>query len=100
MNSKPVPVTVRILDTDYRVSCPPEELESLQAAAAVLSERMREIRESGKILGVERIAVMAALNISYELLHDRASTDKFVDSHNGRIRDILQRVEQTLSKSV
>jgi len=99
VNSKPVPTTVKILDTEYRVSCPPEEFESLQAAAAILSERMRDIRESGKILGVERIAVMAALNISYELLHERANTDQFVDSHNGRIRDILQRVEQTLSKS-
>lgn len=99
MSSKPVPVTVKILDTDYRVSCPPEELASLQAAAALLSERMRDIRESGKILGVERIAVMAALNISYELLRNRAEAEQFADAHNGRIRDILNRVEQTLSKS-
>jgi len=97
--SKPVPVTVKILDTEYRVSCPPEELEALHAAAAYLTEKMRDIRETGKILGVERIAVMAALNVSYELLNGRTETGQFVDSCNGRMQDILNRVERALSKS-
>ena len=61
-------VTVKILDKDYQVACPEEQEAELIVSAKYLDKQMRGIRDSGKVIGLERIAVMAALNISYELL--------------------------------
>ena len=59
-------LTVRILDKEYRIACPPEERESLVAAARELNERMADMRDGAKVLGAERMAVMAALNVIHE----------------------------------
>lgn len=61
-------VTVKILDKEYQVACPQEQEAELIVSARYLDKQMRAIRDSGKVIGLERIAVMAALNISYELL--------------------------------
>ena len=66
--NQPHTVTVKILDKDYQVACPEEQEAQLQASAKYLDKQMRGIRSSGKVIGLERIAVMAALNIGYELL--------------------------------
>ena len=71
--SQPHTVTVRILDKDYQVACPAEQEAELLVSAKYLDKQMRTIRDSGKVIGLERIAVMAALNISHELL--RASEE-------------------------
>ncbi len=60
-------VEVRILDKEYHVACPPDARHKLESAAKYLDTKMREIRTNGKVFGTERIAVMAALNIAYEL---------------------------------
>ncbi|MGL6160023.1 cell division protein ZapA [Microbulbifer sp.] len=65
-------VTVSILDKEYRVACPKEEQAELQASARLLHERMSRIRASGSVIGLERIAVMAALNIAHELIQAKA----------------------------
>jgi len=59
---------VKILEKDYLVACPTDKRTALEGAASHLDAKMREIRASGKVHGTERIAVMAALNITYELL--------------------------------
>ena len=61
-------VTINILDKEYQVACPAEQEAELVVSASYLDRQMRSIRESGKVIGLERIAVMAALNISHELL--------------------------------
>jgi cell division protein ZapA len=61
-------VSVNILDKEYQVACPAEQEAELIVSASYLDKQMRSIRESGKVIGLERIAVMAALNISHELL--------------------------------
>ncbi len=61
-------VTINILDKEYHLTCPEDKRLELQEAANYLNKVMREIRTSGKAIGVERIAVTAALNIAYELL--------------------------------
>lgn len=66
---------VKILDKDYLVACPAEEQPKLRAAADQLDTKMREIRASGKIHGTERIAVMAALNMTYDLQQSDASKE-------------------------
>ena len=63
-----VAVTVSILDRDYQIACTEEEREPLHAAAAYLDKKMREIRDLGSVIGADRIAVMAALNIAHEFL--------------------------------
>lgn len=64
-------VFVKILDKEYQVACPREERQALIESAQLLDERMKAIRGSGAIIGLERIAVMAALNLSHELLQAR-----------------------------
>ena len=66
--SQPNTVTVNILDKEYQVACPAEQEAELIVSAKYLDKQMRGIRDSGKVIGLERIAVMAALNISHELL--------------------------------
>ncbi len=66
--SQPHTVTVNILDKEYQVACPEEQEAELVISAKYLDKQMRGIRDSGKVIGLERIAVMAALNISHELL--------------------------------
>ncbi|MBK1648640.1 cell division protein ZapA [Rhabdochromatium marinum] len=65
------PVTVQILDKEYRISCVPQERPGLLESARILDERMREVRQSGRVLGADRVAVMAALNLIYELIQER-----------------------------
>ena len=59
---------IKILDRELRVACPEEERGELLDAVAYLDRKMREIRDAGKIASIERIAIMAALNITHELL--------------------------------
>ena len=61
-------VTVKILGKDYQVGCPDDQTHHLIDAAIMLDNRMKEIRASGRVIGSERIAVMAALNLAHELL--------------------------------
>ncbi len=64
-------VAVDILDKQYQVACPTDERGALIAAAHHLDQNMRDIRSSGKVIGLERVAIMAALNITHELLELR-----------------------------
>lgn len=66
MTTKALDVT--IMGREFRVSCPEEEEEALLEAVHYLDERMHDIRQGGKIIGIERIAIMAALNITHEFL--------------------------------
>lgn len=85
-------VTVRILDKDYQVNCPPEERDALLKAARALDERMRAIRSSGTVIGLERMAIMAALNLVYDL--DKASQSA---KHSSAVTPALQRLDDKLS---
>lgn len=95
--------SVSILGKELVIACPPDEREALQAAAAHLDRRMREIQESGKVIGTERCAVMAALNISNELLRARkegvttADIDRRLGAIYARVDSVLR---EELSKEV
>ncbi len=97
MKSSPGGVTISILGKELMVACPDDERESLAAAARYLDQRMREIQDSGKVIGTERCAVMAALNLSNELLqlHQQfngvpAGFDARLQALHGRIEAVLQ----------
>jgi len=68
MSGSSAPVTVRILDREYQIACREDEREALVSAAEFVHERMREIRGRGNVIGTDRVAVMAALNMAHELL--------------------------------
>ncbi len=63
------PVVVKILGKEYQIACPEEDKPALMASAQLLSDNMEKIRSSGKVVGLDRIAVMAALNIAHELIN-------------------------------
>ncbi|MEX0976190.1 MAG: cell division protein ZapA [Woeseia sp.] len=97
MNDIYAHVSVRILEKEYQVSCPASERTDLLDSAEILNARMREIRDSGKVVGLDRIAVMAALNMANELLHSRAR-DKALESNVGqRLKLLSDRVESVLT---
>jgi cell division protein ZapA len=91
-------VTVQILDKEYSIICPPEERSNLVSAARYLDGKMREIRSSGKVVGGDRIAVMAALNITHDLLHRQDTPDLPVNgTTRDQVRDLLERVDVVLA---
>ena len=81
-------VSVRILEKEYFVACPYEERSALLDAAEFLNARMREIRDSGKVVGRDRIAVMVALNLANELLALRARETHIESSIVGRVKKL------------
>jgi cell division protein ZapA len=95
MSKSSTTVEVRILDKEYLVACPQEEQEALLRAARHLDNKMREIRSSGKVFGTERIAVMAALNITHELL------ERVTMSHatSNLLRAMDNRLDEALGES-
>lgn len=89
-------VSVRILDKEYQVACPANERTDLLDSAEALNAKMLEIRDSGRIVGLDRIAVMAALNMANDLLHAQAR-DKSLDGDlSDRLKLISDRVESVL----
>lgn len=98
MTDRMVRVSVRILEKEYQVACLPEERSELLDSAEYLNGKMREIRDGGNVVGLDRIAVMAALNIAHELLKMR-DRGEVVDMDVGqKIRQLRERVETALSR--
>ncbi|GAB6388658.1 cell division protein ZapA [Stutzerimonas marianensis] len=95
--NQPNTVTVHILDKEYCIACPPEERSNLESAASYLDRKMREIRSSGKVIGADRVAVMAALNITHELLHKHDRLDAQANSAREHVRTLLERVDSALA---
>ena len=92
-------VTVHILDKEYRIACPPEEQDELLRSAKYLSKKMKEIRDSGKVIGTDRIAVMAALNISHDLLKSQSDTESQSSTMGGRIKSLQSKIDAALHDS-
>jgi len=99
MNDIYAHVSVRILEKEYQVSCPASERTDLLDSAEILNAKMREIRDSGRVVGLDRIAVMAALNMANDLLHAQAK-DRLVEGDlSSRLKIISERVESALGQS-
>ena len=95
--TQPNTVTVHILDKEYCIACPADERANLESAARYLDGKMREIRSGGKVIGADRVAVMAALNITHDLLHKQQRLDQEADSTRAKVRDLLERVDGALA---
>jgi cell division protein ZapA len=92
-------VSVRILDKEYQVACPADERTDLLDSAEILNDKMREIRDSGRIVGLDRIAVMAALNMANDLIHAKARDQELEGGISDRLKMISDRVDNVLSGS-
>lgn len=90
------PFSIRILDKEYTVGCPPSERDALLQAAQLLDHKMREMRDGGRVIGAERVAVITALNLAHELLQDRRRHGILADAVGAGMQRIQDKLELAL----
>lgn len=88
-------VSIDILDKSYQVACEPEQEAELKQAASDLDDQMRAIRSTGKIIGLERVAIMAALNLSHQLLVMKSGGQP-EDPLEDQLKTITSRIDEAL----
>jgi len=96
MNEMYAHVSIRILEKEYQVACPANEKADLVASAELLNKKMREIRDSGKVVGLDRVAVMAALNMANELLRRTGEDQQLKDIVGIRVKAMGDRLDSAL----
>ena len=99
MNEPYSQVSIRILDKEYQVACPASERTDLLDSAEILNQKMREVRDNSGVVGLDRIAVMAALNMANDLLHARARDKELDGDVSLRLKMISDRVESVLGST-
>lgn len=95
-NTKAVNVT--ILDKEYLISCEEEERDLLRRAVEYLNVKMKDVKASGKVIGSERIAVMAALHITHELLAYKTENDDYTSKVDGLVRRLQNKIDDALTQ--
>ena len=92
-------VIVKLLDKEYQVACPPGQQKALTESASYLDQQMRTIRSKGKVIGLERIAVMAALNISNELIQVKGDNPESDSSSSaGALKGLNDKLDEALNR--
>ena len=91
-------VEVELLGRTYRVACEENEREALMQAVAYLDGKMNDIRRAGKVMGAERIAVMAALNVAHELLSVKLGAGFDMGRAKKRLSMIESRLDAAIAK--
>ena len=99
-NTTSEPILVDILDRQYQFACEADEREALKAAAVFLDERMRSIKNAGRLMSLERIAVMTALNLSDELLKLQMVEKHRQDNVDNRIRMLVNELDDALDEEL
>lgn len=95
-NDDTIPVTITILEKEYKISCPKGEHESLLVSAKNVNENMIKVRKGGKALSADRVAVMAAINIAHELVKNSDKSNSN-DSLGIRIDSMQESIERVLT---
>ena len=95
MSVDPKALQINVMGREFRVACPESEQKELLEAVDYLNKKMDEIRDNGKVIGVERIAIMAALNIAHELL-----TTKVGGFDMAALKRRMQSMETTLDQAL
>ncbi len=98
-NGEPQAVVISLLGKEYHIACPSDEKESLIKSAAYLDEKMREIRERGRTTSSDNIAVMAALNITHELMQKTPGPEHIDLSFQNRVKNLQSKVETALTEA-
>jgi cell division protein ZapA len=88
---------VTIMGREFRVACPEDEQQALLDSVTYLDKKMREIRDAGKVIGVERIAIMAALNIAHEFLGTRLAGSFDIGEYKRRMNAMQAQIDQELA---
>lgn len=96
MDAQRQPISVTILEREYQFTCEPEERAALKEAAELLDARMREVKASGNLMALERIAVMTALNMSDEIIRLREEGSRREQSVDQRIRRLADELDDAL----
>ena len=96
MSNSPEPVSVIILDKKYQFSCEPDQRKDLIEAARHLDECMSEIKDTGRLMSLERIALQAALNFSAELMELRAKETFRQEKIDSKIRSLADQIDDAL----
>ena len=96
MSAEPAGMQISIMGRDFRVACAPDEQQSLQEAVDFLTRKMQEIKDQGKINGLDRIAIMAALNISHEFLSAKVGNFD-VSEFKRRMNSIESTLDQAMA---
>lgn len=91
-------VTVSILDKTYQVACPPEEVTALRASADYLDGKMREVKNNAGVLGLDRIAVMAALNIANEFLSEASKGKDTIANQDRELAQLTGKLDSALNR--
>lgn len=97
MSDEPLQVSIKILEKEYRIACAQHEQEDLKASARLLDHRMREIRQNGRVIGTDRIAVMAALNIAHDLIQLQRAQPGIDPDAGRRLRELQERISTALA---
>lgn len=100
MTNKSVSITIEILGKPFPVRCPESEVQALQQAATYLNEKMSEVQESGKAINFERIAVISALNITYQFLQVDQQKSTIMNKINQRITHLQDKVDAAINKAL
>lgn len=95
MSEETTAVTIKLLDREYRISCAPDERSDLRLAAEMLDNKMREMRDA-QVVGLDRIAVMAALNLANELVLANRAAGKQQDQ-SLRLSRLTERMDKEIS---
>ena len=90
-------LSIIILDKEYRVACPPDEQDNLQASANELNKKLTEIKTKGAVIGTERIAIMAALNLCHEMLTGKTLQSEHAEL-NTRIESLSDKIDSSISE--
>jgi cell division protein ZapA len=97
--STPLPINISILDKEYKIACPSGEQPALLASAEYVDKKMREVRDTGSIIGSERIAVITALNLAHELLNSSKLKDDLDQTLPPRLKSLEHKVAEALQKA-
>jgi cell division protein ZapA len=92
------PVKIVIMDKEFVVACPEEEKAALLNSADYLNEKMKEVQRNGKVIGMDRITVMAALNLAHELLKEGESKTDMDQSVSTRLFTLQEKIDNTMNK--
>jgi cell division protein ZapA len=92
-------VNIKILEKEYQISCPISERVALLNSAELLNSKMREIRDSGKVVGLDRVAVMAALNLAHDLLRLQEKERRAELENGSRLRALRERIDSVVNRS-
>ncbi len=90
-------LSIIILDKEYRVACPPGEQDSLRASASELNQKLTEIKRKGAVIGTERIAIMAALNLCHEMLTGKSLQNEHAEL-NSRIELLSEKIDSSIDE--